>query len=162
MIVTSGPGDFFRLAHMPQFVREWVQYDVPQNYRFFDKEENAGYWCIHRKYLLSAIELGYKKLGHVDYSSLDDYIQMEVAQAKEEWKMNQHQSSKRPQAKPSHSMVLRDAYTTLHLLPSASSSIVSAVWRSLAKETHPDRGGDAELFRHYSEAYQLIKEEEER
>jgi hypothetical protein len=145
---------------MPQFVREWVQYDVPQAYRFFDKEENAGYWCIHRKYLLSVIELGYKQLGHVDYSSLDDYIQIEVAQAKEGWKVNQHQNSKRPQAKPSHSMVLRDAYTILHLLPSAPSSTVSAVWRSLARVSHPDQGGDAETFRRYSEAYSLIKEEE--
>jgi hypothetical protein len=145
---------------MPQFVREWVQYDVPQAYRFFDKEENAGYWCIHRKYLLSALELGYKKLGHVDYSALDDYIQIEVAQAKQGWKVNQHQNSKRPQAKPSHSMVLRDAYTTLHLLPSAPSSTVSAVWRSLARVSHPDQGGDAETFRRYSEAYSLIKEEE--
>ena len=74
--------------------------------------------------------------------------------------MNQQQNTRGKAIKPSHSMVLRDAYTTLHLLPSAPSSTVSAVWRSLARVSHPDQGGDPEAFRRYSEAYSLIKDEE--
>lgn len=162
MIVTPSSGDFFKLANLPVPASKWVKYDVPQEYRYYDKEEGLGHWYIHRKYLLGVIEIGYKSLGHVDYSSLDDYLQIEVAQAMDGWTVNQQKNSgKRLQAKPS-SMVLRDAYSTLHLLPSASNSLVSAVWRCLAKENHPDRGGDAELFRRYSEAFSKIKEEEDK
>jgi hypothetical protein len=159
MKVTLGPGDFFRLERFPASLRSWIQYDVPQEYRYYDKEEDIGYWYIHRKHLISVIELAYKCSGHVDYSALDDYLQLEVAKAKEGWSVNKQKNTRGPQA-PSHSMVLQDAYSALHLLPSASGSLVTAVWRCLAKETHPDCGGDAELFRKYSEAFSKIKEEE--
>lgn len=160
MKVTPGPGDFFRLERFPASLRSWIQYDVPQEYRYYDKEEDIGYWYIHSKHLISVIELAYKCSGHVDYSALDDYLQIEVAKAKEGWSVNKQKNTRGPQAASLHSMVLQDAYSTLHLLPSASIGIVTAVWRSLAKETHPDRGGDAELFRRYSEAFSKIKEEE--
>ena len=160
MIVTPGPGDFFRLNRLPGSLRSWIQYDVPQEYRYYDKEEDIGHWYIHRKHLLSVIELAYKRSGHVDYSSLDDYIQIEVAKVKEGWRVNK-QKTRGTQSKSS-SLILRDAYATLHLLPSASPRIVSAVWRCLAKENHPDRGGDAELFRKYSEAYGEITKEEKK
>jgi len=160
MTVLPGPGEFFRLVSVPSTVRKWLRYDVPKDYRYYDKnEDHVGHWHVHSKYLLQVIELAYRSSGPVDYSSLDAYVQMDIARAKEEWTMYQ-KKTERPQASPL--FTLRDSYATLHLLPSASTSIVAAVWRCLAKETHPDRGGDAELFRKYSEAYHQIMEEKKK
>jgi len=162
MTVVPGPGDFFRLINTPSTVRKWLRYDIPTEYRYYDKnEDHVGHWHVHSKYLLKVIELAYRTSGPVDYSSLDDYVQMDIARAKDGWKMYQKSKTERPQAIPS-SLTLKDSYATLHLLPSASAGVVAAVWRSLAKETHPDRGGDAELFRKYSEAYHKIMEEEKK
>jgi hypothetical protein len=103
---------------------------------------------------MPVIELSYKATGHVDWSALPPYLQIEAAREKENWTVN-----KKTTTQPlTPSMILRDAYATLHLLPSAPDSAVSAVWRSLARVSHPDQGGDAEDFRRYSEAYDLIKE----
>lgn len=157
MIVTPGPGDFFRLERFPASLKGWIQYDVPQEYRYYDKGENIGYWYIHRKHLISVIELAYKRSGHVDYSALDGYIQGEVARLKKGWNVNKQKNTRGSQANPSHSMVLQDAYSTLHILPSIPTSAISAVWHSLARTSHPDQGGDAETFRKYSDAYDLIK-----
>jgi len=160
MTVVPGPGEFYRLISVPTKVRKWLRYDIPKEYRYYDKnEDHVGYWHVHSKYLLEVIELAYRTSGPVDYSSLDDYLQIDIAQAKTEWKMHQ-KKTERPQA-PSL-FTLRDSYATLHLLPSASASVVAAVWRCLAKEAHPDRGGDAELFRKYSEAYNKIMEEKKK
>jgi hypothetical protein len=161
MRVTPGSGEFFRLEQFPASLRSWIQYDVPTEYRYYDAEEDIGHWYIHRKHLISVIELAYKRSGHVDYSALDDYLQIEVARAKEGWSVNKQNRTRGTQTNTSP-LILRDAYATLHLLPSASIGIVTAVWRSLAKDTHPDRGGDAELFRRYSEAFSKIKEEEKK
>jgi len=162
MTVVPGPSDFFRLINTPSAVRKWLRYDIPTEYRYYDQnEDHVGHWHVHSKYLLQVIELAYRTSGPVDYSSLDDYVQMDIARAKEGWTM--HQKSKADRLKiNSSSPTLKDSYATLHLLPTASSSVVSAAWRCLAKETHPDRGGDAELFRKYSEAYRKIMEEEKK
>lgn len=155
MIVSPGPGDFFRLAQIPSSAMKWLKYDVPQEYRYYDSEEEPGHWYIHKKHMLGAIELAYKQTGHVDYSALRDYLQMEIAEAKVNWTVNSQQRTKTIVP----SLTLHEAYQTLHLDSNAPDSIVSVVWRHLAYEEHPDRGGDAELFRKYSEAYQQIKKD---
>jgi len=134
---------------------KWLKYDVPQEYRYYDNEEEPGYWYIHKKHMLGAVELAYKQTGHVDYSALRDYLQMEIAEAKVNWTVNSQQRTKTIVP----SLTLHEAYQTLHLDSNAPDSIVSVVWRHLAYEEHPDRGGDAELFRKYSEAYQQIKKD---
>ena len=159
MRVTPSSGDFYRLEKIPASATKWIKYDLPTEYRYYDKkdDEDIGYWYVHRNYLINVIELAYKSSGHVDYSALQPYLQMEIATEKENWTVNR-QTTKNSQA-PTPSMVLRDAYTTLHILPSIPTSAVSAVWHSLAKISHPDQGGDAEAFRKYSDAYDLIKKE---
>lgn len=49
------------------------------------------------------------------------------------------------------------AYRVLFLTPQAPMVIVEAVWKALAKEYHPDCGGDAEKFKALVQAYELIK-----
>lgn len=153
MVVVPAVGDFYKITKLPFSLINWIKYDVPTDFRYYEKEEGAsGHWCIHEKYLINVIELAYKKLGHVDYSSLPPYIQMEIARQKEKWVVVGEQ---RMETKVSVNFL--DAYTTLYLLPSAPDSVVDSVWRSLAKSSHPDRGGDSEQFLKYSEAYDKIK-----
>lgn len=49
-----------------------------------------------------------------------------------------------------------DPWAVLHLRPSAPPAIIQAVWRTLAKELHPDRGGDAEEFKRVKAAYEKL------
>lgn len=154
MTVEPGPGEFFRLQHIPSNALSWLRYHVPSEYRYYEESS----WFVHDKHLLEIIELAFKQTGRVDYSALNDYIQMDIAKEKQSWRVN-------PASKKvlggKEMPDLSNAYRILHLLPSASFSVVSAVWRCLAKENHPDRGGDVELFRKYSAAFEQIKKEEE-
>lgn len=152
MVVEQGPGDFYRLKSIPSNALSWLRYNVPADYRYYED----ACWFVHSKHLLEVIELAYKQTGRVDDSSLSDYIREDIAQAKQGWKVNPSKSAigKSPSD-------LANAYSILHLLPSASYGLVAAVWRYLARKTHPDRGGDSELFRKYAEAYQQIKKDKE-
>lgn len=47
-------------------------------------------------------------------------------------------------------------FSSLHLLPSAPEYVVKAVWKAMAVELHPDRGGDPEAFMKAKEAYNAI------
>lgn len=154
MIVDHGPGEFFRLRNVPENAMSWLRYQVPSEYRYYEE----SYWFVHSKHLLEIIELAYKQTGRVDYSNLNDYVQMDIANAKQGWRVYRPKSKS---AVVSPSSDLDNAYRLLHLRPSASFSIVCAVWRCLAKENHPDRGGDVELFRKYTEAFEQIKKEKE-
>jgi len=50
-----------------------------------------------------------------------------------------------------------DPYVVMHLLPTASQAIIDAVFRTLAKELHPDAGGDPEAFMRLKTAYDKLK-----
>jgi hypothetical protein len=156
MIVFPSSGNFYQLVNLSDIVQRWIRYDIPSEFRYFAPDENSGvgYWYVHEKYLLNVIELAYKQTGTVDYSCLPDYLQMEVAKEKEFWTVNKPKFTA-----ITKSMALKDAYAQLYLLPHAPSVVVTSVWRSLARLSHPDQGGDPELFRKYSEAYDLIKKE---
>ena len=91
----------------------------------------------------------------MDYSRVAVELQIEIARAKENWIFNGNKSN----VKVTPSNPLLHAYSVLYLLPSAPRNVVSAVWRALAKEAHPDQGGDPEAFKRYSKAYETIKKE---
>ncbi len=49
-----------------------------------------------------------------------------------------------------------DPYAILHLQPTAPRSVVDAAYRALAKENHPDIGGDPAIMRRLTEAHELL------
>lgn len=49
-----------------------------------------------------------------------------------------------------------DPWAVLHLRPGAPPAIIQAVWRAMAKELHPDRGGDPEEFKRVTAAYEKL------
>lgn len=156
LTVVPESGNFYKLVGLPSRATDWVKYSVPQEYRYHEVESNLGYWFVHSDYLLGAVEVSYKQQGTVDYSRVPITLQMDIARAKENWVYRNRQAK----AAIINTPPLACAYTTLHLLPSASFSIVTSVWHTLAKETHPDKGGDPEVFRKYNEAFEFIKKEE--
>lgn len=155
LIVVPVAGGFYELIDLPSKAASWVRYDVPDDYRYYHHENNAGCWHIHEKYLLGAIELSYKQRGQVDYSRVPVDLQIQIATAKENWVYSPNKDS----VKVTSCFPLTDAYAVLHLLPSAPDNVVAAVWRVLAKSHHPDSGGDPAVFRKYREAYDVVKKE---
>lgn len=157
MVVFPSTGYFFQFDKVPKTAQMYIKYDVPSEYRYFSNTDSqySGYWYVHADYLLGVIELAYKETGVVDYSCLPPNLQIEIARAKENWTV------RKPPPIPAltNEQKLRDSYAKLYLLPTAPFTVVSAVWKSLAKATHPDHGGDPEGFRKYSEAYDAIKKE---
>jgi hypothetical protein len=49
-----------------------------------------------------------------------------------------------------------DPYVVLHLLPTAPDEVVTVVYRTLARLTHPDVGGDHDAMLALNEAYDAI------
>jgi len=49
-----------------------------------------------------------------------------------------------------------DPWAILHLRPGAPRVIIDAAWKALAKELHPDRGGDEEQFKRVKSAYEKL------
>lgn len=49
-----------------------------------------------------------------------------------------------------------DPWALLHLRPGAPQAIIKAVWKVLAAELHPDRGGDAAQFIKVKAAYEKL------
>ncbi len=49
-----------------------------------------------------------------------------------------------------------DPYQVLHLLPSAPDEVVTVVYRTLARLTHPDVGGDHDAMLALNQAYDAI------
>lgn len=50
-------------------------------------------------------------------------------------------------------MSLSSAFGVLGLSPEATVDAVKARWRELARQHHPDKGGDAETFHKFRQAY---------
>lgn len=53
----------------------------------------------------------------------------------------------------------RDPYVVLQVRPDASIEIVEASYKALAKRHHPDKGGDAKMFKEIQDAYDRVKKE---
>ena len=56
----------------------------------------------------------------------------------------------------------RDYYEVLGVPRSASAAEIKKAYRKLAKEHHPDAGGDAAKFQEASEAYEVLSDTEKR
>lgn len=49
-----------------------------------------------------------------------------------------------------------DLYDRLQVAPHTSPAVIDAAWRHLARDAHPDHGGDPELFKSYEQAYAVL------
>ena len=59
-------------------------------------------------------------------------------------------------------MAKRDYYEVLGIGKSASADEIKKAFRKAAIEHHPDRGGNEEKFKEINEAYEVLKDTEER
>lgn len=59
-------------------------------------------------------------------------------------------------------MNVQDHYSTLGVEETATQEEIKKAYRKLAKENHPDKGGDEELFKQISGAYDVIGDENKR
>jgi len=55
-----------------------------------------------------------------------------------------------------------DYYKLLNVNKEASDSEIKKSYRKLAKENHPDKGGDAEKFKQIAEAYEVLSNKDKR
>ena len=56
----------------------------------------------------------------------------------------------------------RDLYTVLGVSKTAETSEIRSAYKQLAKEHHPDKGGDPEKFKELSQAHEVLSDEERR
>ena len=59
-------------------------------------------------------------------------------------------------AKPQTRHAGSDHFQILHLLPSAPPELIAAAYRTLAKLSHPDVGGDSATMRRLTEAHEAL------
>lgn len=53
---------------------------------------------------------------------------------------------------------MADLYETLGLRPDAATEEVKRAYRRKAREHHPDAGGDAEVFKEVTRAYEVLSD----
>ena len=135
----------------------FITQQIPAKERYYIQPKNK--WIIRDSHLLTVARLGFLQDGYLHYEDLPMKIQTILQQVRETWDKEdaKYTNAFRP-APPSQSVSNVSAYATLHLQPDTPFDIVEAVWRHLARVHHPDKGGDAESFMRYHEAYKLIKE----
>ncbi len=53
-------------------------------------------------------------------------------------------------------------YTVLGINENANTATIKEAYRNLAREHHPDRGGDVKKFKEATEAYSILSDEQKR
>lgn len=126
---------FFVVTDFGKKVSDYVRFSIPPKDRKYDE----GKWVVLLTHLPAVVAIG-EKYSFVDYSALPYEMQLGLAQSK-----------RIPIEKESN------PFTVMHLLPTAPSAIVDAVYRALVKLHHPDVGGNEDTMRGIIDAYNRIK-----
>ena len=134
------PNGMFPVMELCSTTRRFIQ-NLPQAKRYLVNT----IWYVHRDYLPILFKVAKNTGFHTElnYATADDDTKRLIDKT-----LNKRVTS------PTYSTA---AYSALHLLPSAPFSVVKAVWKVLALESHPDRGGDAKNFQRVTDAYEQIK-----
>lgn len=92
-----------------------------------------------------------------------EYLRRDVPQAYRQfdgelkrWYVHDKHAESVKQMMYSHGVVEDDPWAVLHLRPGAPKAIIQAAWRALAKELHPDHGGDEKQFMKVKAAYDKL------
>ena len=127
---------------------------ISQNKRTWDKNNNC--WVVTPEVLPEVISYSRHLFNHIESSSIPVRYQTVVQEALQ-GKIN----TKNTKSKTSFSSPVKDVspYKVLYITPDAPKFIVKAVYKALAFEYHPDRGGDSERFQELAEAYATILKE---
>lgn len=120
-----------RFPYHPMLVEE-IKRHVPARFRRYDAEAVPA-WTVYLPYTQIALSLLRSHFGEV------------TGPRKAQPRDRQMQE---PRA--------NSAFAALHLLQSAPRSVVDAAYRALAKQHHPDLGGDPETMRRLTEAYGVL------
>ena len=125
---------------------EWIGQGIkPLSYRKWIKIKKK--WAVHRKKLPLVVHFGRRFFHHVDYSDLDEQLQL--------WILEQIELGGWLSEGPQTALKLTP-HQVLHVLPTAPKIVVKAAYKALVALYHPDRGGDADSFRAVQEAYEEI------
>lgn len=147
MKVVPGTSGYYWIVQPSKQLVQWLKTSVPNTHRYCDFTNNLG-WALHQKYLVDAMKLEYYYGGDVDVSKLEEDERDLVLSQMGTWPREAVSSATRVKHSP---------YAVLHLAPTAPKHVVEAAWRAIAKELHPDTGGDEELFKKAQLAYHEIR-----
>ena len=138
----------FKFSKNPAFAGLIKRLVKPASYARFNTKHRR--WEVHAQKLGVILPTALRLFDHVDWSDLPEFLQISILQAV-------GSSS----ASPGMSAVYEEEspYDTLYLKRTAPMYVVKAVYKVLARETHPDHGGSAEDFMAVSTAYNQIKAE---
>jgi hypothetical protein len=140
-------GKSFHRLHF-SYTKRFVSYlrGLESRYRKFDPATKT--WLVHESLLVAVILVAKKYFSVVDCTDLPSRFQD---------RYERHRSSTEGR-ESSQASTTQEAYSKLHLLSTAPMSVVDAVYKALAMEKHPDRGGSTVEFQELSAAYAQIKE----
>jgi hypothetical protein len=126
---------------------------LPQKTRTWNKKDRC--WVIVPEVLSKVVAYSRHLFTRIDCSALPEEYQREVHQA-----LSGTTKSKRTKYNKSYTLN-KSPYKRLYLTPDAPKFIVKAVYKALAFEYHPDRGGNTEQFQELMEAYAKILKEKD-
>lgn len=132
-----------------QCLIEELKSSIPPKARRYDPDEKC-WWIAARSLLDLWLE------------AADSYTQVRIVW-ESDWQSNDDAEYRDnyqapPPPRRSHRMMRAEAYTVLHLLPTAPPEVVKAAYRTLATLHHPDKGGDVVTMQRINVAYSLLEE----
>lgn len=93
----------------------------------------------------------------LDYYALPPYLVASITKALPIWEAEKETRARRV-LPPPLPLDMSSHYEALWLMPDAPRAVVTAAYRALAKEHHPDHGGKTEDMVRISSAYKAIKD----
>lgn len=138
--------------HKNVFFHNFVRYSLtPTSYRQWNTRKRG--WEIHISKLAQVVAVAKKYFECVDYSSLPESMQIELVA-----KLSVFKEASVPPKESSVPLAKSiTPYNVLYLLPNAPMEVVRAAYKALAFMSHPDKGGDPEVFKKITKAFEEIE-----